>query len=176
MGIRIKSILPDCDYNVEGISEVCLIDFADFQGFGFLDDNLYDVCIVDQINASGTLKTLPAGDGSKYTGDSKSGLFTHSLETWAPGLSGANLSTLTLATKRRQVVLFKTVAGRWYTFGYEAGAAVNYTNQTADQVGSLITINAASIYPLFEVLPEALALQYSGDYHPADYDTINDYK
>lgn len=173
--VRIKSILPVCDYNVEGVNEVRLIDFADFQGFGFLDDNLYDVCIVYRINASGTLKTLPAGEGTKYTGDSKSGLFTHSLETWAPGLTGANLSTLTLATKRRQVVLFKTVAGRWYTFGYEAGAAVNYTNQTADQVGSLITINAGSVYPLFEVLPEALVLVTGGDYAPVDYNTVTDY-
>lgn len=174
--VRIKSILPVCEYNVEGVSEVRLIDFADFQGFGFLDDNLYDVCIVDQINASGTLKTLPAGDGSKYTGDSKSGLYSHTLDTFAPGLTGFNLATLNLATKRRQVVLFKTRAGRWYTFGYEAGATVNYTNQTADALGNLITITALSIYPLFEVLPEATTLQTSGDYRPADYDTINDYK
>ena len=174
--VRIKSILPVCDYNIEGVSEVRLIDFDDFQGFAFVDNNLYDVCIVTQVYADGTLKTLPAGDGSKYTGDSKGGIFTHALDTFAPGLSGFNISALTLATKRRQVALFKTRAGRWYTFGYEAGAVVNYTNQTADALGNLITITAASMYPLFEVLPEALALQTSGDYRPADYNTITDYK
>lgn len=178
MACRLKNIIPVCEYNVDGIDEIKLLDFADFQAFAFQDDGLYDAGTVTGIYASGDLVKFPAGDGSKYTGDSKGGLNVHTLETFVPGLTGETLAALNLADKRRQIPIFKTRAGRWYTFGSEAGAVVTYTSQTAEIVGSLVTFQAASIYPLFEVTAAAAAsvLSGAGEYRAEDYDTINDYK
>lgn len=177
MACRLSNIVPICEYNVEGIAEIKLLDFVDFRAFGFLGENLYDSNLVTSIHASGPFVSIPAGEGTKYSGDSRNGLYTHSLDSFIQGLAGSTLSTLSLAVKRRQIVFFKTAAGRWYTFGYEAGAGVNYTNQTAELVGSLVSVNAASVYPLFEVTAAAMIAgpQTGGDYRPADYDTINDY-
>lgn len=142
---RINSIKPPCGYVVEGIAQIWLLDFADFQGFQF--DGLYDSAVVTGILKTGNFVELDApGMTAKY---SSAGAYVHTLETFVGGLSASSISNLHLATKRRQVVAFKTNAGAYYVFGYEAGAVVNYKNQTVDGAGSLVTINAPSIYPLF---------------------------
>lgn len=176
MACRLKNILPVCEYNVDGIDEIKVLDFADFQAFGFQAGALYDSGKVTQVYASGPPATLPAGEGTKYTGDNKAGIYVHTLETFIHSSTGEILAALNLATRRRLIPFYRTRAGRWYTFGYEAGAAPTFTGQTAEVVGNLVTITAASIYPLFEVDPAALAIIQVGDYRPADYDTINDYK
>lgn len=176
MACKLKNIVPVCSYNVDGIDGIKVLDFADFQGFDFLGEALYDSGTVTQVYASGNPATLPAGEGTKYTGDQKTGLYIHTLETFIPSSTGEILAALNLATRRRLIPFYRTRAGRWYTFGYEAGAVLIFTGQTAEVVGNLVTISAASIYPLFEVDPAALTFTEAGDYSPADYDTVNDYK
>lgn len=154
---RIQSIKPPCSYVLEGVAEILLLDFDDFKGFRFDGGALYNACLVSAILRTDDFKELQAPDGAaKYSSTLQSGVYVHTIETFVTELSAATLSNLHLAAKRRQVPVFKARTGRYYTFGYEAGAAVTYSNQTADSIGSLVTITATSIYPLFEVIPAAV--------------------
>jgi len=154
---RLQNIIPACGYTVEGISEIKLLDFEDFIAFEFDGDNLYDSCLVTGIVRTNDFTQIEAPDlVAKYTGPVNNGVYAHGLETFVNELSAQTISNLHLATKRRQLVLFKTNAGKYFIFGYEAGAIVTYTGQTAEAIGSLVTIQGASIYPLFEVIGTAV--------------------
>jgi hypothetical protein len=155
---RIQSIKPPCSYVLEGVTEVLLLDFDDFKGFQFDGDDLYNNCLVAAILRTDEFKEVEAPDlVAKYSSTLSNGVYAHTLETFIGELSADTLANLHLATKRRQVPVFKAANGRYYTYGYEAGAAVSYTNQTAEAIGSLVTITATSTYPLFEVLAAAIS-------------------
>lgn len=142
-----------------------LLDFDDFGGFRFEDDGLYDTCLVSNILRSGGLSDIDAPDMvAKYNSNYQNGVYTHKIETFIGDLSADLMSTLHLASKRRSLVFFRANNGRYFGFGYEAGAKLSYTNQTNDGIGSLVTITASSIYPLFEVLGSAF-----GEYVPTKY-------
>jgi hypothetical protein len=148
MSCRIAHIKPPCGYIVEGVEQIWLLDFDDFGGYKFYEDGNYEKCYVEEILQSGTFKELDAPDlVAKY---SSTGNYAHRLETFVGALNSSTLSSLHLATKRRQVVLFKTNSQQYFTFGYEAGAAVSYANQTNEGFGSAVTLTSNSIYPLFE--------------------------
>lgn len=158
---RIQNIKPPCGYTVEGIDEILLLDFEDFKGYQFDGDDLYKNCLVTAVLRVGDFKELEAPNlVAKYASNLSNGIYAHTLETFISELSSSTLSNLHLASKRRQVPVFKAKNGRYYTFGYEAGASVIYTNQTADVIGSLVTISGASIYPLFELTAAALTNLY----------------
>ena len=152
---RINSLVPNCGYNTEGIEAIRLLDFDDFGGFKFDFDGLYDSCYVSEVLQRGdsSYVDIAAPDSAKYSSTLNNGTCTHTVETFIGDLSASLASSLHLATKRRYIVLFRTKAGRYFVFGYEAGATVTYVNQTAEAVGSLVTISANSIYPLFEKVP-----------------------
>lgn len=171
MACRIQSIKPPCAYNVEGIQRVYLLDFDDFQGFKFDGDDLYADCLVLAVQRSAAFVELETQDTAKYTSSITGGLYTHTLETFISALAAETLANLHLATKRRYLVLFQTKEGRYYAFGYDAGAAVTYANQTAEAVGSLVTASASSIFPLFEVTAAAMTDEapYSAEFLP-DFD------
>lgn len=154
---RIQNIKPPCGYTVEGIDEILLLDFEDFKGYQFDGDGLYRLCLVTAVLRVGDFKELEAPDvAAKYASTLSNGIYAHTLETFIHDLSASTLSNLHLAAKRRHVPVFKGKNGKYYTFGYEAGASLGYTNQTAEVMGSLVTITCASIYPLFEMTAEAL--------------------
>lgn len=153
---RILNIKPPCGYTLEGITEVILLDFDDFKGFKFEGDDLYNNCLVVGIIRVGNFTDVPAPETAKYSSAINNKIYAHSVETFSNELSAYQSANLHLALQRRYIVVFKTKVGRYYTFGYEAGAVVTYSNQTADAIGALITISAPSIYPLFEVSPEAI--------------------
>lgn len=88
---------------------------------------------------------------ARYTSTVNNGLYAHQLETFVLDLNAELLASLHLATKRRQLVVFRTRGGRYFTFGYEGGARITYSVQTADNLGAQLTASASSIYPLFEV-------------------------
>lgn len=145
---RIQNIKPPCGYNVEGIARIWLLDFDDFGSFRFEGNGLYDNCYVTSILRQADFTEIDAPDTvAEYT---SSGTYVHTIKTFIGTLSASTLANLHLATKRRQIVLFKANSGQFYTFGYDAGATVAYTNQTAEGFGSTVTITANSIYPLFE--------------------------
>lgn len=152
---RIHHIKPPCGYRVEGIDLIRLLDFDDFDGFKFNGDDLYNNCLVTAILRSGDFVEVDTPDTAKYTSSLQNGIYTHTLETFIGDLSADLEATLHLATKRRYIALFRAKNGRYFAFGYEAGATVSYTNQTTDGIGSLITVTASSIYPLFEVSESA---------------------
>lgn len=172
---RVKTIKPPCGYSVDGIANIWLLDYDDFSGFRFDGDETYANCLVTDILRTGDFTELDAPDMvAKYNG---AGNYVHTLETFINTMNATTISNLHLGTKRRQVVIFRANNGIYYTFGYDAGAALTYVNQTGDGLGHLVTLTSPSRYPLFEVTPDALARFVSpGDYLPAHYDTINDYK
>lgn len=166
---RIQKLTPTCEYNLEGVQTIQVLDFDDFYGFRFNNDDLYQNCLVVALFRGVEFTDVAADDnGAKMfsTFNEATRLYTHTIETFVRTLSGTLASSLHLGTKRRFLPLIQLRDGKYYTFGYEAGAKLSYGNQTADAVGSLITIVASSIYPLFEVTPRALTTPYGINYAP----------
>lgn len=164
---RINKIKPPCGYSVEGIARIWLLDFEDFGGYRFENNDLYSANMVTAILRSSEFTEIDAPDMvAKY---SSTGAYVHSLETFVGALSAETLRNLHLGTKRRQIVLFLTNSGRYFTFGYEAGARLTYVNQTAEGLGSVVTLTASSIYPLFEASAELFNLVTPGDEWDVDF-------
>lgn len=149
---RIQNLKPPCGYSSEGVTAAWLLDFEDFRAFRFRGDDLYNNCFVEAIFRDGGFTELPAPNTAKYSSAINNKIYAHTLETFIPELSDEILANLHLATRRRFVVVMKLNTGRFFTFGYEAGASLTYAGQTAENIGALVTLTAASIYPLFEVV------------------------
>lgn len=150
MNCRITHIEPPCAYNVEGIRCIRLLDFDDFTALEFHGAG-YETCIVTEIIHKGDFINVEATGGAKYNSTLQNGLHTHKIETFIGDLSAELQAELQLASKRRFLVEFEIYSGRRFLFGYEAGAEVSFNNQTAESVGSMLTISAMSIHPLFEL-------------------------
>lgn len=131
------------------------MDVEDFGGFQFENDGLESSALVEKVFGSGAI-ALPVSLATKYTSSKSGKIYTHVLETFVPELSAQLSASLDLATRRKFVVIFTTASGRRFAFGYEKGATLNYTNQTAEALGSLVTLTALSVYPLFEILDAAI--------------------
>lgn len=167
---RIQNIKPPCGYRVEGIDFIRLLDFDDFNGFKFDGDDLYNNCLVTAVLRSGDFVEVDTPETAKYTSSLQNGVYSHTLETFIGDLSAELEAALHLATKRRYIVLFRAKNGRYFAFAYEAGANLSYANQTAEGIGSLVTVTASSIYPLFEVSEDAFTAEtYSSEFIP-DFD------
>lgn len=175
---RIHNIVPLCGYRLEGIDFIRLLDYDDFVGFKFDGDDLYSNCKVTAILRSGDFVPVDAPETAKYTSPLQNGVYTHTLETFIGDLSAELEATLRLATKRRYIVLFRAKNGRYFAFGYDAGATVSYADQTAEGIGSLVTITATSMYPIFEVAEDATVHPaYNIAYSPVEtsaYCTLDD--
>lgn len=171
MACRIQSIKPPCAYNVEGIQRIILLDSADFIGFAFDGDGLYNNCLVTDIYRGGDFAELQTPDSAKYSSNSAG---VHNLETFIGELSAFSLANLHLATKRRFIAFFQTNAGKYFTFGYRAGAFLTYANQTAESLGSLVTLSADTNYPLFEV--NAAAFIQAPTYSIYDIEYVKQYQ
>lgn len=156
MKCRIGNIVPDCGYRTDGISNIWLLDFEDFVGLGFRGEETYACGRVENIQRGGEFTSLESTDTAKYTSTLQKGVYTHTLESFIGDLSADILSELHLATKRRYVVLFRSKSGRHFIFGYGSGATVNYSSQTSDGFGALVTITSKSRYPLFETSSRVL--------------------
>jgi len=162
-----QKLKPPCGYNLEGLAKILLLDFEDFGGFQFDGDDLYSNCLVTSILRNGDFIEIEAPDGAKASSALNGKIYAHTLETFVGQLSADLTSNLHLGTKRRHLPVFQLKNGRYFTFGYDAGAALTFTTQTAEANGALISITAASIYPLFEVIPEALITSYGVDFIPS---------
>lgn len=146
---------PPTDYVPSGLTDLRLVDFEDFGGVTFR--GRYDGCLALGLSDSGASFDVATSDGARYSSSMSNGIYTHTVETFVPELSGEMSAKLHRANHRRYVVIFKSAKGRRLAFGYEAGATVSYSNQTADGTGALVTISATSAYPLFEVAYTAAA-------------------
>lgn len=168
---RIQSLKPPCAYNVFGIQAVQLLDLDDFVALRFDGDDLYSNCLVTAIYRTGEFIELETPDSARVTSTLQNGRYTHTIETFIGDLSAFYASNLHLATKRRFLACFRSNAGGLHLFGYEAGASLVYANQTDEATGSLVTITASSIYPLFEATPDAMTTTYTGEFIP-DFETL----
>lgn len=150
MASKITTLKPACDYTLEGIRAVSLLDWEDFVGFEFSGDDLYSNCQVVAINQGADFVDVQS-DFSKYTSQVSTRVYTHTVECFVAALNASMLSNLALGIMRRYVVLFETNAGKRFVFGYEAGASFNYAGQTEGAIGATVTLTCLSRYPLFEV-------------------------
>lgn len=155
MATRITTLLPACGYNPGGITSVRVLDFADFIGFGFEDGALYDSCLVTSVERSGEFADVQAKI-AKYSGPLNGKIINHTLETFIESMESDFIAAIHLASRRRYVVIFEGMNNRAYAFGYEAGAVPVYTGQTDGALGYMVTFSAPSVYPLFEIVSEAL--------------------
>lgn len=155
MATRITSLMPVCGYNPGGITSVRVLDWDDFIGFGFESGALYDSCLVTAIERSGEFADTQA-KVAKYSSPINGKIINHTLETFIESMDAGIIAQIHLASRRRYVVVFDGMNGKAYGFGYEAGAVPVYTGQTDGALGYMITFTAPSIYPLFEITPEAL--------------------
>lgn len=152
---RIQTLTPSCSYNAAGVVALMLLDIEDFVGFVFEGEGLYQSCYVESVARIGDFIELDFKDyPAQYSGQLNAGLYTHSVEAFIPELSAEILANLHLATKRPQLVLFKTQDGKIFTFGQDNGAKLTYSGQTAENTGASINISQNSIYPLYEVSPD----------------------
>jgi len=161
---RILKLKPPCGYNLEGLERILLLDFEDFAGFQFDGDDLYSNCLVTAVLRKADFVEIQTPDGAKYSSGLSGKIYAHTLETFVSELSAYVQANLHLGTKRRFVPVFQVKSGQYFTFGYEAGAALTFANQTAESTGSLITITCASTYPLFEVTADALITPFTADF------------
>lgn len=163
---RIQNLTPVCAYNGSGVTAVMLLDLDDFAGFVYRDSEGYETCFVETIQRTGSFVVVEFNDfPAQYNGPLVSGLYSHTIEAFISELSSEIISNLHLASKRPQLVVFKTWDGKYFTFGQVTGADVNYTAQTTDGTGAAVTFSQNSPYPLYEV--SASAFDFGG--HPYQY-------
>lgn len=163
---RIQNLTPTCGYNGDGVVAVMLLDFEDFISFTFEGYASYASCYVEKIIHNGLFISIDLPDfPAQYTGSLSAGVYGHSLQGFIAELSAPIIADLHLATKRPQLVVFKTRNGRYFTYGHDNGAKASYSVQTADNTGAALTFTASSQFPLFEVSPQAFEMEG----HPATY-------
>lgn len=156
---RIQNLTPECGYNAPGVDTVLLLDFEDFKGFVFENGASYASCYVESILHTGAFIALDlSAFPGQFSSSLNAGIYAHGLEGFIAELSGPILSDLHLASKRPQLVVFRTRAGRYFTFGHDNGARVSYALQTAENAGAVLSLTASSHYPLFEVSPDAFEI------------------
>lgn len=165
---RLKNIKPPCKYSVEGISAIYLLDHDDFKGYRFDGDENYANCLVTDILRVGEYIELEAPEMAAR--HNSTGNYSHVLESFINDITADTISNLHLGTKRHQIVVFRANNGKYYTFGYEAGAVLTYQNQTSEGFGHLVTLTCPSRYPLFEVTPEAFTRFVSPYRFAPDFD------
>lgn len=151
---RITTLIPPCGYNLQGVTAAQLIDFEDFGGIEFDGDKLESSALVAKVYG-GLPIGIPVAQSTRYTSAQTGRVYAHTLETFVPQLSAQLIASMDLATRRRFVVMFTAASGRRFLFGYESGATFKYAGQTAEAIGAMVTLTAASAYPLFEVSPLA---------------------
>lgn len=153
----IQSLTRECGYQTEGVDEIRLLDFDNFKGFTFEGDGLCTTGVITEMRRDGKWINVEAPEATaKYSSDRQNGVYTHSIETFIPELSGEMQARLDLAVRRRFLPIFRGKNGRYFIFGWEAGATLSFANQTDGGIGALVTIAAQSGHPLFEITAQAL--------------------
>lgn len=149
-----RNIKHSCEYNAGGIASIYLLDIRDFVSYVFLNDKLYTECYAEKIIVASDYIELSSVDESNFTESQDNGIFKQELTTFIRSLEAEKLSSLLLASANRYLVTFKTLQGRAFSFGSDAGASLSFsqaTGQTGEVSGYTITLSKNSIYPLFEV-------------------------
>lgn len=159
----LKEITHTCEYNSGGIAEIFLMDMASFGSYKFLDDRLYDSCLVEKIlqktdlEATCDLISLGVVNDSNFTEQESNDIYNQTLSTFVRSLSHEKLAQLLLLKARKNLVIFKTLQDKWFTFGSDVGATLSFeqvSGQLGESNGYKISIKANSVFPLFELVGE----------------------
>lgn len=167
----IHNIKHKCTYNPGGLSEIYLLDIRDFISYKFSDDSLFNVCYADNIikYEDSRFIVLSEVSESNYTESGNAGLYTQQLTTFVGTIEAEKTSDLLLASVNKYLIVFRNLQGKYYTFGQDGGASVSFTQitgQVGETAGYQVTITKDSVYPLFELNPDALISEYSIGYIP----------
>jgi len=158
----IQNIKHTCLYNPGGISEIYLLDIRDFVSYTFTGDALYNTCYADRINRYEYSKyiVLSQVSESNFTESGDSGLYKQQFTSFVGTIEAAKTADLLLASANKYLVIFRNMQGKVYTFGQDGGASVSFTQisgQVGETAGYQVTISKESVYPLFELNPDALS-------------------
>lgn len=149
-----QNIKHNCQYNTGGIYSIYLLDIRDFIGYQFLDDGLYNRCLIEAIKISSPdYISLDVVEESNFLETQDNGVFKQQLTTFIRSLDSEKTSNLLLANSNKYIVIYRD-SNKSFCFGSDGGAFLNFTQQTGQRgevSGYSITIDKNSIYPLFEI-------------------------
>lgn len=152
-------------YNIGGISEIWLLDINDFISFKFKDDDLYDNCYIEAISKDGTFIELGRVNESNLTSSYSDGIYRTTLNTFIHSLNSSQESHLLKVRESKCLVIIRTLHSKYFAFGSDGGATLTYnpqSGQNGDVHGYVIQLEKRSIYPLFEIDPEAMKTKVLG--------------
>ena len=168
---RIQNLTPVCGYTGDGAVSVRLLDLEDFAGYVFENNGPFDSCFVEILLRTAPFVVLDTrNELGQYSGPYTAGVYTHTLEVFIPDITADLIAELHLATKRPQLVVFETAAGRFFAFGSDGGANLTYTALTEGGAGVLVTLSAMSKLPLFGVAAETLGAIVHPSYYVPYFD------
>lgn len=154
---RLTNLTRPCGYEGSGVIELYLLDYEDFSGVVYEDNLGYQTCYVENVLRSGEFVRLSLRDNpANYTSAMQGRGYAHRLEAYIGKTSKDTLRWLHLATKRPQVVVYRTLDNKLFIFGTDGGAKASYSLQTEDGTGAVFTLAAASSLPLSEVAETAI--------------------
>ena len=156
------------EYNLGGISHIWLLNIDDFITYKFKDDGLHNSNYVDAIYKKNLFLELGSIEETSLKESPANGIYKQEINTFIRTLSNEMLSWFGYATNGRYLVVIRTLNNRHFTFGSDGGAKLSYsgqTGQTGELNGMTLKLEKSSIYPLFEVDPDALKTRVLGSQH-----------
>lgn len=172
MGCRLtQNIRHTCDYNPGGIKEIYLLDQRGLLSYRFLDDGDFDACFVDDILRRVVDRKIEEDAEefdyirldtiaeTSFTETPEKGGYKQELQTFIRRLEAEKTAQLLTAQENKYVVAYTTYEGKAFGFGLEVGANISFSQrsgQMGESSGYQITIRQESLYPLFEINPDAL--------------------
>ena len=154
-----ENIKSGAGYNLGGIASILLLEKEHFWGYEFTDDNLYDEFLVSKVFRTTNYIELDIVDESVLNQTLTNEIYKHELKSFVRVAHSKTTRLLEYARQKRFVVFFKTRQGQYFTFGSDGGVQLSYTIQTdATQGvnGMSMSIVKNSIYPIFEIMEEAI--------------------
>lgn len=144
MACRLKDI-KTCGFSPPGVLRIALLEHEDLEGL-----EISGLVKVEQIQRSGPFSEILASSSAKYSTATIAGGYSHTLETFVPGMGEAE-AELWKASKKEFFVIFANGSGQLLAFGYDSPATLTFQGGTDDGAGYLVTISANSKYPTLPV-------------------------
>ncbi len=171
-----KGIDSPTNYNLGGISNIWLLNIDDFITYKFKDDALHNTSYVDAIYKENIFFELGNVEESNLKETIGNGIYKQEINTFIGDLNQDILNWLQYAVYGRYVVVIRTMHDRYFTFGSDGGAKLSHSGQTGQRGelnGVAIKLDKSSIYPLFEINPDAVKTRVLGSQFSAYMVTEN---
>lgn len=160
-----KGIDNVAEYNLGGISNIRLLNIDDFIAYQFREDGLHSSGYVDALYKRNPFLELGRVEETSLKETLGNGIYKQELNTFVRSLSEDLINWLQYALNGKYLVILRTMYDRYFAFGSDGGAKLSYsgqTGQTGELNGITIKLEKSSVYPLFEVNPEALKTRVLG--------------